>query len=359
MICSDGYDESEIGVLLANIRRKNGTGVEVDDEAQTPPRPGIHRRDDSTNEIDDHSPIREMATPPGSGVCESMPTSSIIELKIENRRLYEENEALKGNISKFEEKMAELEHTLDLDSENKSHRSDTSSLPMNEHMIDVSAFATEFIVENRYIKVSDKKKHRAKSNAVEPLEETDDDIKSAMKALAKAASTQTKKHYRCKKEMSNAKKELLQLNTKMTKQLVEQASLRSTYLKTRTQLLEEQRKRQDAQDVAEQLSDELRELEALREDDSYRKQSILEQIEASISPTKSYPGILEVSSDDADAITRSISKESTDSNAGTPTAKITLELEILDLKSHVRKQMVTISKLEAKLALCKTYFTDD
>ena len=377
MICNDAYDEPEIGVLLASIDKKEHE-IEVDDHAQTPPRVGIfHRRDDSTNELDDQSPTREMASPPGSGICETVITPSMMELKIENKRLHDENEALKRNMNKFEGKIIELERTLDLTEIESiiSKRSETSSLPMNEHMVDVSAFPEEFMDKKfndkhsevrRYQMASDKRelinsKENDNGNNKNSMGMYNDQMVSAMKALAKAATTQTKKHYHYKKGMNTAKKEVLDLNTKMTKQLVEQASLRSNYLKARTQLLQEQSKRDEAQEASQRLSDELEELKICCEEDSQRKASILEQIDFGVSPTASYPGIFQVNTDDSeasDAIARSTPNEES-ANQDTSTNRISMELEVLDLKSHLKKQMVTISKLEAKLALCKTYFAGD
>ncbi len=208
----------------------------------------------------------------------------------------------------------------------------------------------------------------------------------AIKSLAKATMLQTRKHHHYKEKFDHSRSSLVESHKKMSELMEAQEKAKKDFYEARARFLEEQDKREILADEVLFLSKKLHGLQGDIKLEEERKVSLAKELDVDMhardvgkhvrfaSPMCTtfnekrvlYPAI-ESCQDDADLLPHML-HDSMDCLASpvrgkacdtedvlTTPAKLSLELEIVDLKGTIEDREARISLLEDKLSLMKDY----
>jgi len=230
----------------------------------------------------------------------SSQSSEVSELKKRNKHLEEENQSLKIEMEDFEIKLSYLEYALGVVDGDDSYDSGFMA-SQKKYVEEITNSSIKSGFEdgdgeklNEYSgnlsELSDDRKE------IEILRLKNEKMVTAMKALAKAALTQTDKHKRYKNKSSNAKKEVSKINKKMLKILQEKRKAHESLLTTRNRYFEEQSKKEELQNEIKRLSSQLRYSMIANEVEDVKKRRTLQKLEEEIgtvfkSRNKIIPGV--------------------------------------------------------------------
>ena len=217
---------------------------------------------------------------------------------------------------------------------------------------------------------------------LEMLRDNNEKMLVAIKALSRATTIQTRKHYHYKKKLGFTKKDLHEGNKKISKLMVDNKEKELDFYEARANYLEEQDKREALSDAVQELAKKMNGLRKELNTKEETTQTILEQIDEtsfSSSSDRSMPSVTSssVSLDSLDMILSPVSEnnsflspinenephfvranqETEKENLETKETPsiLTLELEIARLKGKLDKKQNQIKRLRNNFKLVKEY----
>jgi len=211
----------------------------------------------------------------------------------------------------------------------------------------------------------------------------------AIKALSRATTLQTRKHYHYKRKFGHSRKNLVEGNQKMTQLLIEKNEVRSSFLQTRAQFLEEQDKREELSYSVKTLARTMNDLRKKLKAEEETKMTVLERIDegsvsvASVSLASASQASVSLAStsEPVSSDNNNISIDSLDEilsptsqkeglnvspmfklsevdherETEASSTRLTMELEIIKLKAKLQRREDKIRRLEFKFDMVKGY----
>ena len=222
---------------------------------------------------------------------------------------------------------------------------------------------------------------RREHNELKMLRENNENMLYAIKALSKATTIQTRKHYHYKKKFGHTRKNLVEGNIKLSQLELEKEEVTSDYYNTRAQFLQEQDKREELSDSVQVLAKKMNGLRKKLKAEEETKMSLLDRIdENSVISVTSISNSISASvssrlsaidehshehDDDASASVDSLdeilspksrnaySKEQDENDKYQ--VKLVLELEVKKLKAKLDRRESKIDRLQKKFSVVKGY----
>jgi AAA ATPase containing von Willebrand factor type A (vWA) domain len=224
-------------------------------------------------------------------------------------------------------------------------------------------------------------KDTALSDEIIMLRDNNEKMLYAIKALSKAIMTQTRKHYHYKKKFGFTKKQVIDDNLKISQLSAEKDEVTSNFYKTRAQFLEEQDKREELSLSVQHLAKIMNDLRRKLKSEEEIKVKILDRIDEHSTSGASLPlsiatsgsqrmnSIKEIDATTRDSLDEILSPRSQKSfnisigtNEGTTNTdnensvgNLSMELEIIKLKSKLERRDTRIASLQRKLNAVKDY----
>lgn len=224
-------------------------------------------------------------------------------------------------------------------------------------------------------------KDTALSDEIIMLRDNNEKMLYAIKALSKAIMTQTRKHYHYKKKFGFTKKQVIDDNLKISQLSAEKDELTSNFYKTRAQFLEEQDKREELSLSVQHLAKIMNDLRRKLKSEEEIKVKILDRIDEHSTSGASLPlsiatsgsqrmhSIKEIDATTRDSLDEILSPQSQKSfnisigtNEGTTNTdnensvgNLSMELEIIKLKSKLERRDTRVASLQRKLNAVKDY----
>jgi hypothetical protein len=221
----------------------------------------------------------------------------------------------------------------------------------------------------------------AVSEEIIMLRENNEKMLYAIKALSKAIITQTRKHYHYKQKFGFTKKQVIDDNLKISQLSAEKDEVTSNFYKTRAQFLEEQDKREELSLSVQHLAKIMNDLRRKLKSEEEIKSKILERIDEHSTSGASMPLSIATSgsrrmgsSREIDATTRDsldeilsprsqnsfhisigTNEDTSNIDCDKSVGNLSMELEIIKLKSKLDRRDNRIASLQKKLNSVKDY----
>lgn len=212
------------------------------------------------------------------------------------------------------------------------------------------------------------------------LRENNQKMLYAIQALSKAITIQIRKHFHYKKKFGCTKKQIEEDNVKLTQLVAEKDEITSNFYKTRAQFLEEQDKREELSHSVQHLAKIMNDLRRKLKSEEEIKSKILDRIDENSTSGASLPlsaaasssrrmsslsdneetrdsldEILSPRSQSSFNISVQTANDSGKSESGKSIGNLSLELEVMKLRSKLERRDAKIVRLQKKFDMIKGY----
>ena len=190
------------------------------------------------------------------------------------------------------------------------------------------------------------------------LRENNSKMLYAIKALARATTIQTRKHYHYKRRLGNTQRDLKEENVKLNQVKDEMGEFQTNFYNTRAALLEEEDKREELSFSVQSLAKKMNEYRRKVEEEEEIKRMALERIDensiagTSVSSDVSITGdsLDEVLSPKSQSVVEIVSREES-----SKTSQLSLELEVMKLKAKLERRDARINQMKTKFGIIKNH----
>ncbi|GFH60817.1 predicted protein [Chaetoceros tenuissimus] len=190
------------------------------------------------------------------------------------------------------------------------------------------------------------------------LRENNSKMLYAIKALARATTIQTRKHYHYKRRLGNTQRDLEEENVKLNQVQGEMNEFQTNFYNTRAALLEEKDKREELSFSVQSLAKKMNEYRRKVEEEEEIKRMALERIDENSVAGTSISSAISNTGDSLDDILSPKSQsvvEIVSPEESSKTSQLSLELEVMKLKAKLERRDARINQMKTKFGIIRNH----